>query len=60
MPRTDILPSSYANTEMHARLICATGAAGSMKASFWLALEDAASFGFRIPDMVFVYNAADT
>jgi hypothetical protein len=30
-----------------------------MKASLWLAIEDAAASGLKIPDMVFVYNAAD-
>ncbi|KAF5831643.1 hypothetical protein DUNSADRAFT_12771 [Dunaliella salina] len=36
------------------------GAAESLKASFWLAVEDASKYGVRLPDCVFVYNAADS
>jgi len=36
------------------------GAAESLKASLWLAIEDAPNYGVRLPDCVFVYNAADS
>ncbi|KAF5830146.1 hypothetical protein DUNSADRAFT_14964 [Dunaliella salina] len=35
------------------------GAAETMKSSLWLAIEDAASHGVSMPDMVFIYNVAD-